>query len=43
MIERGVNEREANAITEAARNEDFFEDDPEDSADDELSYWASDG
>ena len=48
MIERGLNEREATSITEAVSTdldimqhlEDYV---PEDAADDELSYFASDG
>ena len=44
MIGRGLNEREAKAITEATGNEpDFLDDDPEEAADDELSCWAADG
>jgi len=45
MIERGLNEREAEEITSAVSDFDpeYYEDNPEDSADDELSYWANDG
>ena len=44
MIEKGLNEREARAITKATSDEpDFLDDDPEGAADDELSYWANDG
>ncbi len=44
MIERGLNEKEASAITEATGKEpDFLNDDPAGAADEELSYWSSDG
>jgi hypothetical protein len=44
MIERGLSEKDAQAITDVTANDEYCgEDDPEDSADDELSYWASDG
>ena len=44
MIERGLSEKEAQAITEAASNDLYqLEDNPEDAADEELSYWPSDG
>lgn len=44
MLERGLNERETQAITEATETDEFCgEGEPEDAADDELSYWASDG
>jgi len=43
MVERGLHEREATAVTEATGNEpDFLDDDPEGAADDELSFWAND-
>lgn len=53
MIERGLSEVEAEALTKemaddstalgAAAFDLRLEDNPEDAADDELSYWASDG
>lgn len=44
MIERGLNEREAQAITDATSTDEYCgEDEPEDAADEELSCWASDG
>lgn len=44
MMERGLNEREAQAITDAISTEpDFLDEDPEDDADEELSCWANDG
>ena len=44
MIERGLSEKEAQTITEAASNDLYqLEDNPEDAADEELSYWPSDG
>lgn len=44
MIDKGLNEREAQAATEAVSTDEHVgEDDPEDTVDDELSYWASDG
>jgi hypothetical protein len=43
-MERGLNEREAQAITDAISTEpDFLDEDPEDDADEELSCWANDG
>lgn len=44
MIERGLCEKDAEEFTEANEPLDFTkEDDPEGAADDELSYWVSDG
>lgn len=44
ILERGLSEKEAQAITEAVDTDDpGLDDDPESAADDELSYWASDG
>lgn len=46
LIERGIEEKLAGETTKTLdmqRGLDFLNDDPEMSADDELSYWASDG
>ena len=53
MIERGLSEEEAEEQTKAMSDDSTalgalafdlsLEDDPEDAADEELSYWASDG
>ena len=44
MIERGLSDDEAQNCTDAASLDPInFEYDPEDAADDELSYWPSDG
>lgn len=44
MIERGLSEKDAQNITEAANTDpEFLDDDPEEAADDELSYWGNDG
>jgi hypothetical protein len=46
MIDHGVTEEEAEIARNAADDDSFFaffDDDPETAADDELSYWASDG
>jgi hypothetical protein len=44
MIERGLSEKEAQAATDAISTDEYCgDDDPEGAADDELSYWASDG
>lgn len=43
MTERGLNEKEAKEVTDAISGDpDFLDDDPEQAADDELSYWTSD-
>jgi len=41
LIERGLSLEEADDIFQAGGHDFDFE--PEDSADDELSYWPSDG
>ena len=44
MIEKGLNYDEANNCADAESLDPVnFEDNPEDAADEELSYWASDG
>ncbi|MCJ7747892.1 MAG: hypothetical protein MUP27_09115 [Desulfobacterales bacterium] len=44
MIERGLSEEEAQAATDAIATDKYCGDgDPEDAADDELSYWTDDG
>jgi len=44
LIERGLNEEEAQDIAEAVDVDDpGLDDDPESAADDELNYQASDG
>lgn len=35
--------REAKDILEAGMGNYYYDDDPEDSADDEMSYWSDDG
>lgn len=46
MINQGLNEREAEAITKAVQTDpeflNFLNDNPEQAAYDELSYWAND-
>ena len=45
LIERGLSEKEARDLVEVSVSDPDFlnDDDPESAADDELSYWASDG
>ncbi|HHT9145522.1 MAG TPA: hypothetical protein ACFYD4_07570 [Candidatus Wunengus sp. YC61] len=44
MLERGISETMARACTSVeAYNPDILDKDPEDAADEELSYWGSDG
>ena len=44
IIAKGLSHKEAQAITEAASDDPYQpEDNPEDAADEELSYWPSDG
>jgi len=53
LLERGLSEEEAEYLTKETSDDStalgalafdlLLEDDPEDAADDELSYWASDG
>ncbi len=40
LMERGVDEDFAQKTLEAAMDEFFYEDDPEDKADEELSCWG---
>jgi len=43
LIERGLSEKEAQNITSVAKLDyPMEEDDPEDAADEELSYWSDD-
>lgn len=42
MVSRGVDEQDASACFEAGGEPDY-DADPEDAADDELSYWENDG
>lgn len=45
LTERGLSEKEVRDVAEASvRDPDFLNnDDPEQAADDELSYWTDDG
>ena len=44
LMERGLRDADAETDTSAAvSNPGFLDDNPEDAADEELSYWASDG
>ena len=44
LFDAGLDNEEVRAMIECTiYNDDLLDDDPEQAADDELSYWASDG